>query len=108
MKAGSPLHTVHQRKLPRTFHPVYVENVDTIPYRRSTEQPGFPEIRAKGRAIRQESFLEYDKNIPVVINEFASEYVTGLNREDSLQVAKTMYELCQQDAPQDGIRVQQC
>ena len=88
----------------RTTQPVFVTNLDSIPEQQSTRQPGLREHRQKVAPIKARHMAENDARKPASVDDFISQYVTELKQEDAITLANTFFELCQQDAPQGGIR----
>lgn len=92
----------------KTRTPLLIQSDNSIESRSVTDPHDYygfhTKYRPLGKPIKAELFAENDANAPEAVSEFVDQLITGLDREDAIDMVNIMFELCRQDAPQGQIQ----
>ena len=92
----------------KTRHPLNIITDNSIESRSVTDPHDYfgfhTEFRPMGKPIKMELLAENDANAPKAVEDFVHTLVSGLSKEESIEMVNVLFELCQQDAPQEGVQ----
>ena len=92
----------------KTRHPLNIITDSSVASRSVTDPHDYfgfhTKFRPVGRPVRMELLAKNDASAPEAIEDFVQTLVSGLSKEESIEMVNVLFELCQQDTPQGGVQ----